>query len=139
MPDTLDLTGAASMLFFSPGGLEELARRGEVPAAKIGKRWVFSRALLLDWLASAVVRYLRVTRLSAERRSFLVQHGAEGGERYYPRQEADGLYCDAERQFARTDDGDEYPKQVEMPYRAWKLKCRAQRDLSLRLDEYEAW
>jgi hypothetical protein len=72
MPDTLDLTGAASMLFLSPGGLEELARRGEVPAAKIGKRWVFSRALLLDWLAEETARQMaarRQPRASANRKT----------------------------------------------------------------------
>ena len=62
MTDTLDLDGAAALLYLSPSSLAEMARQGEIPAAKIGKCWVFSRALLLDWLAEETARQMAARR-----------------------------------------------------------------------------
>lgn len=38
---TLDLYGAAEMLQMHPNTVRILARDGELPASKVGKRWVF--------------------------------------------------------------------------------------------------
>jgi len=62
MSDTFDLKGAADLLHLSESSLAEMARSGEVPAAKIGKCWVFSRQLLLDWLAEETARQVASRR-----------------------------------------------------------------------------
>jgi hypothetical protein len=47
---TLDLQAAAELVFLDPSTLRAKAKRGEVPAAKPGKCWVFIDVDLLDWL-----------------------------------------------------------------------------------------
>ena len=54
---TLNLREAAEMLKVHPKTLERLARRGEVPACKVGRCWVFVEDLLLQMLlAKSTVR-----------------------------------------------------------------------------------
>ena len=54
---TLDLAGAALLLKVHPKTLQQLARRGRVPACKVGRAWVFVERLLLDYLeAQALAR-----------------------------------------------------------------------------------
>jgi len=47
---TLDLQRAAALLLIHPITLAEKARIGDVPGAKIGKRWVFVEADLLEYI-----------------------------------------------------------------------------------------
>ena len=39
--NTLDLAGAAAFLHMHPGELHSRAKRGLIPGAKAGRRWVF--------------------------------------------------------------------------------------------------
>ena len=54
--DTLDAAGAAAVLHADAETVLLLARRGELPGAKIGKSWVFLRADVLDFLRDRVRR-----------------------------------------------------------------------------------
>ena len=56
--ETLDLEQAARFLHLHPVTLQRKAKRGEVPAAKLGRRWVF---LEIDLVACLRAQYpLRV-------------------------------------------------------------------------------
>jgi excisionase family DNA binding protein len=46
--DTLDLQGAARLLKIHPITLQRKAKSGEIPAAKIGRAWVFVKVDLLE-------------------------------------------------------------------------------------------
>ena len=46
-PEVLDLKAAAAFLNLSPEGLRRLALAGEVPGARLGSVWRFSRAALM--------------------------------------------------------------------------------------------
>jgi excisionase family DNA binding protein len=48
--NTLNVAQAAALLFISRDTLYDLARAGKVPAAKIGKAWVFLEVDLLAWV-----------------------------------------------------------------------------------------
>jgi len=50
MDDFLTKDEAAEFLRVNVRTLGEWVQRGEVPAAKVGRRLVFSRAQLADWL-----------------------------------------------------------------------------------------
>jgi len=52
MPDVLTLKEAAAWLRLSERSLYELARHRRVPAAQLGGKWLFPRALLERWLAA---------------------------------------------------------------------------------------
>ena len=54
--DTLNLEEAAGFLKIHPVTLSEKACRGEVPGARIGKRWVFIKVDLLDHIRSQYKR-----------------------------------------------------------------------------------
>lgn len=51
MSDTLDLSGAAALLYQHEHTVEDWARRRIIPAHKVGRRWLFLRAELLAWIA----------------------------------------------------------------------------------------
>lgn len=46
----LTVDEAAALVKCSPLALRAMAEAGEVPATKIGRRWVLSRRLLVQWL-----------------------------------------------------------------------------------------
>ena len=50
-PEVLTAEQAAELLAVPVDELVELAGRDELPGRRIGERWRFSRAALLDWLA----------------------------------------------------------------------------------------
>jgi excisionase family DNA binding protein len=50
--DVLTLEEAAALLRVDEGALQRLATRRGVPGRRIGDEWRFSRAALLEWLAS---------------------------------------------------------------------------------------
>lgn len=47
---TINLTEAAALAHCHPDTLADLARAGEAPGAKIGRSWVFSERLLVEWI-----------------------------------------------------------------------------------------
>jgi len=47
--ETLDLNETAQLLKMNPEALRRIAKRGDIPARKIGKKWVFSVSALEDW------------------------------------------------------------------------------------------
>lgn len=53
MTENLTLPEAALWLRLSERALYALARSGRVPAAQVGGKWIFPRALLTRWLAAA--------------------------------------------------------------------------------------
>lgn len=48
----MDTKGAADFLYMHPETLKKLAVNGEVPAARIGSKWIFLKHHLAEWLAS---------------------------------------------------------------------------------------
>ena len=52
-PDVLTPAQLAELLQVDEKTVRELARRGEIPARKIGREWRFSRAAVLEWLGGA--------------------------------------------------------------------------------------
>ncbi len=50
--ETLDIDEAAEVLKIHPVTLSEKASRGEIPGARIGKRWVFIKVDLIDFIRS---------------------------------------------------------------------------------------
>ena len=46
----LDVEGTAQFLGVSPNTVYEYAGRGEIPHRRIGRRFLFSRAALVEWL-----------------------------------------------------------------------------------------
>ena len=54
--NTLDLQAAAAFLHIHPVTLQEKARAGEIPGAKIGKCWVFVDVDLIEHIRSQYAR-----------------------------------------------------------------------------------
>ena len=53
LPDICQVEDLASHLRQSPAAIRAALRRGQLPGRRVGKRWLISRAALLDWLGSA--------------------------------------------------------------------------------------
>jgi excisionase family DNA binding protein len=47
---TFNLEEAAEFLHLHPDTLQQMAKHGEIPAAKPGKRWIFIEEDLVDWI-----------------------------------------------------------------------------------------
>ena len=52
-PDVLEAEEVAAMLGLGRNQVYEAAARGEIPARRIGRRWIFSRRAILEWLHTA--------------------------------------------------------------------------------------
>ena len=52
MTDTLDLIEAAHLLRLHPEELRQRAKAGKIPGAKVGRRWVFLREDLVQYVRS---------------------------------------------------------------------------------------
>jgi len=50
MNDILDTESAAALLRMEPRTIKEWARDGKLPATKVGRRWLYSRAQLMRWI-----------------------------------------------------------------------------------------
>lgn len=59
---TFDVTVAAAILHMSPYTLRQMADKGVIPAAKIGKRWLFTDEALAEYLRG------EIKKQTAERR-----------------------------------------------------------------------
>jgi excisionase family DNA binding protein len=68
--EILDVAGAARVLGVSTRTVYNLARKGEIPAMRIGREWRFARKNLVEWVINssqadqlaAVLRNGRVAR-----------------------------------------------------------------------------
>jgi excisionase family DNA binding protein len=61
-PDTLNAAEAAAVLHADPETVLMLARKGELPGAKIGKSWVFLRSDVLEYLSNRVKQETELRR-----------------------------------------------------------------------------
>ena len=52
LPDVMTPRDAAQVLPFSLNTIRELCASGELPARKVGRRWLISRTLLINYLHS---------------------------------------------------------------------------------------
>jgi excisionase family DNA binding protein len=50
--EILDVEGAAILLGVSTTTIYNLARKGEIPATRVGREWRFARANLIAWVAN---------------------------------------------------------------------------------------
>ncbi|MBH0176258.1 helix-turn-helix domain-containing protein [Fictibacillus sp. 23RED33] len=48
--DILNAEEVAALLGIQPLTVKEWARNGKIPAAKVGKQWLFSRRKLVEWI-----------------------------------------------------------------------------------------
>jgi excisionase family DNA binding protein len=53
--ETLGTSGAALLLNAEPSTVERLARSGTLPGVRFGKRWVFHREIVLDFVRNASI------------------------------------------------------------------------------------
>ena len=49
-PEILDVEGAARLLGVSTKTIYTLARKGDIPATRVGREWRFSRKNLIGWI-----------------------------------------------------------------------------------------
>jgi excisionase family DNA binding protein len=50
--EILDVEGAATLLGVSTTTIYNLARKGDIPATRVGREWRFARANLIQWVAN---------------------------------------------------------------------------------------
>ncbi len=62
--EILDIEGAARMLGVSTRTIYNLARKGEIPAMKVGREWRFARRNIVNWVANGT----EADQLAAARR-----------------------------------------------------------------------
>lgn len=81
---TLDLRQAASLAKVHPKTLQLLARRGRIPACKIGRSWVFVESLLVEHLVAKSLARVSVADLQekSECRSTDAKTHCVGGSSY---------------------------------------------------------
>ena len=51
--EILDVEGAARVLGVSTRTIYALARKGEIPAMRVGREWRFARKNLVDWVTNS--------------------------------------------------------------------------------------
>jgi len=51
-PAILDVNGAAELLGVSTTTIYALARKGRIPATRVGREWRFARHKLISWVAT---------------------------------------------------------------------------------------
>jgi excisionase family DNA binding protein len=50
--EILDVEGAATLLGVSTRTIYQLARKGDIPATRVGREWRFARRNLINWIAN---------------------------------------------------------------------------------------
>ena len=65
--EILDVDGAARALGVSTRTIYSLARKGELPAMRVGREWRFSLRNLREWVANASQAMLRNGRVVRQR------------------------------------------------------------------------
>lgn len=48
--EVLDVKAAAAYLNINPDDLRRYARKGMIPCRKLGKKWLFHKSHLIEWL-----------------------------------------------------------------------------------------
>ncbi|CAK0760965.1 Helix-turn-helix domain-containing protein [Gammaproteobacteria bacterium] len=79
---TLNVTQAAALLCAKPSTVREMARTGDIPAAKFGRGWVFVEEDLIDCIRSRYNNPARATATQPERKRScctVVQIPSSGG------------------------------------------------------------
>jgi len=56
LKEVMNTFEAAAFLGISPHDLRRYARRGMIPARKLGKRWLFHKPHLVEWLKGEPTR-----------------------------------------------------------------------------------
>lgn len=88
----LTLSEAAAMAKCGRERLRQLAAAGEVPATRVGRRWVFSQRLLLEWLEARMKAPREVKRgLYEEPGAALARHLAQQRKERQARKHGGGL------------------------------------------------
>ena len=62
--EILDVEGAATLLGVSTTTTYNLARKGEIPATRVGREWRFARSNLIQWVANDTAADQRTVALS---------------------------------------------------------------------------
>ena len=96
--ETMNTSEAAAYLRLHPRTLERKARKGLVPAAKTGRKWLFRKADLDKW-ADLLAAQLATADAEAEDREWAELGLRSLAEEYGP--EDEGLYDDPEAIGAR--------------------------------------
>ena len=52
-PDILDVHKAAALLTVSVDTVYDLFKSGELPARKVGRKWITTRAVIMRWIESS--------------------------------------------------------------------------------------
>jgi excisionase family DNA binding protein len=65
LPDILTVDETARLLRISRGLAFAAARRGDIPAVRVGRRLLVPRARLFEWLETAGLQDTGATRMSA--------------------------------------------------------------------------
>jgi excisionase family DNA binding protein len=73
--EMLDVEGAATVLGGSATTVYHLARKGEIPATRVGRAWRFSRSNLVQWVVNGT---------QGDQRSALLRHGRGAKKRCIP-------------------------------------------------------
>ena len=72
--ETLDLQEAASFLKMNPEVLRRKAKSQEVPSRKAGKRWIFIKEHLADWVSGRYPDHGRDLRVIDDRKQQSEEH-----------------------------------------------------------------
>ncbi len=67
LPEILNLDEASLFLRVGKKTLSNLAKKGKIPARKIGREWRFVKSLLLTWLAHGGIKQAHLNRRAAQR------------------------------------------------------------------------
>ncbi|MCB5207708.1 helix-turn-helix domain-containing protein [Methylovorus mays] len=89
---TMGIKEAAALLMVHPVTLYRMAERGEVPAAKPGKKWVFIDVDLIEWIRSKYQPQASVSDFDERRNtchSIDVKIHRHGGSNLLPRMDDD--------------------------------------------------
>jgi len=75
--ETMDLQSAADYLGAKTETISQLARKGELPGAQIGKGWIFLKEDVLDFLRRRIAAETEVRRAMRESEGEALQKGNE--------------------------------------------------------------
>jgi excisionase family DNA binding protein len=71
---TLDLNEAATLLKVNPESLRRIAKRGDIPAKKVGKKWIFIESALEDWINESYTNSRQLSQVNNVEVHSLWQH-----------------------------------------------------------------
>lgn len=65
LPEILNLDEASLFLRVGKKTLSNLAKKGKIPARKIGREWRFVKSILLNWLSHGGIKQAHLNRRTA--------------------------------------------------------------------------